>query len=124
MSKVLKKMNDKADLQGCRLTGHPSLDKLLSSEAEIKQTMWDMLHECLEDLSDDGSPKADEVGGWLGELLEMDKDLLLLSLDLDDKMADGLTRFLTDNPDATCKEIDDCATQIEGFEHLRKSTQH
>ena len=124
MSKVLKKMNDKADLQGCRLTGHPSLDKLLSSEAEIKHTMWEMLSECLSALSDCGSTKADGVEDWLSELLEMDKDLLLVSLDLDDKMADGLTRFLTDNPDATCKEIDDCATQIEGFEHLRKSTQH
>ncbi len=113
MSKVLNMMNDMASSRGCKLTGHPSLDKLLSSEAEIKHTMWTMLSECCDALSACGSTKASEVDSWVGELLEMDKDMLLLSLDFDDKMADGLTRFLRDKPDATCKEIDACAEQIE-----------
>ncbi len=124
MSKVLNMMNDMASSRGFKLTGHPSLDKLLSSEAEIKLTMWTMLSECSEALSECGSTKTSEVEGWLHELLEMDKDILLVSLDFNDEMADGLTRFLRDKPDATCKEINACAEQIEGFEHLRKSTQH
>ena len=124
MSKVLNMMNDMASSRGFKLTGHPSLDKLLSSEAEIKHTMWTMLNECLEALSDCGSTKDSEVDSWLGELLEMDKDMLLMSLDFDDKMADGLTRFLRDKPDATCKELNACAEQIEEFEFSGKSTQH